>query len=134
MPLRFMPAAATGSVGLSPEAVIADRQAGLRQLLDKQDELNNETRRVKDQLNTLHERKQAFIPTQYRVDKGDDETREVAKLEAELEAQEEELQETALTRKTYELITKRLRDEEQLYSRDLGLIDHHVACAPGERC
>ncbi|KAL1511641.1 hypothetical protein AB1Y20_004933 [Prymnesium parvum] len=114
------------TAALSPDAIAAARQTGLRQLHDRADELSNEIRRSRAQLHALYERQQMFVPSETLAENVDEDAKEVAQLEREVERHEEELWEASLTRKTYELIIKRLRDEGQVFSRDLGIIDHHA--------
>lgn len=118
--------AGSNGQSLSFDSLNAARQAVLLQLTDRANELNNSIRRTRDQLHQLHERSQMFVPTKLLSAKEDDDAADVKRLEEEVESKEEELWEAALTRKTYELISKRLRGQGQEYARNLEAIDHHA--------
>ena len=88
------------------------------------DAVNTECKQVLAKMAALRDRSTSFVNSEELSANADDDAAEIAELEAELNRTAVRAYEAWETRKTYEQVIKRLKDEGTTYPRELGLIDH----------
>lgn len=115
-------ALASSLPSLTPEGV----EQELVKLRKRHDQLLNECSAQQKALSSIQERSKAFVAVESLDSVRNDDAIELDRLEDEVDDCEEQLVKAAKTRKTYELLINRLRDEGKHFGRDLEELDRHA--------